>query len=169
MTLSTQLRDLVSRDPSQVLSVDDLRQLDETFRGIDEDDDGEVTRVELRRALADRRAAPFVTESRVDAFLSDVDLDGDGCLTFEELTSATALRRVESLLSQIEHEVATLDPNAEADDATIADTILDPLLEVLGVHEAPARAEAIAKLERTANARVHREHLALAFFAAKRS
>ena len=168
MPLSTKLRDLVTRDPSRVLAADDLRQLDETFGELDDDGDGEITRVELRRALADRKAAPFVTETRVEAFLADVDLDGDGCLTFEELTSATALRRVESLLSQIQHEVATLDPNADADDETLSAAILDPLLEVLGVHAAPARAEALATLERGDDGRVHREQLALAFFAARR-
>lgn len=169
MAISTELRNLLTRDPSVVLGPADLRELDAKFRSIDVDGDGEITRVELSRSLADKQAAPFMTESRVDAFLQDMDLDGDGLLTFEELASATAVRRVEKLLSSIAREVAILDPAGDAGDAAIAEPILDPLLEAIGLYDAPARAAALGKLERGADGRVYPEQLALAVLAAKRS
>ena len=166
MSISTELRELLTRDPSLVLKPDDLQQLDAKFRAIDVDDDGEITRVELRRSLGAGQAAPFMTESRVDAFLREMDLDGDGQLTFEELTSATAVRRVEALLQKLAREVTILDPNGLAGEQTIAEAILDPLLEALGLYDAAARASAIANLERR-DGRVYPEQLALAWFAVK--
>ena len=167
MAISTKLQDLVTRDPSLVLAADDLQQLDAKFSEIDGDGDGEITRAELRRSLGGGQAAPFVTESRVDAFLRDMDLDGDECLTFEELASATAVRHVEQLLAQIAREIVILDPDSDADDAAISEAVLEPLLEAIGLYDAPARARALAKLERGADGRVYPEQLALAFFAAK--
>lgn len=168
MAISTDLRELLTRDPSLVLGSDDLRELDAKFSAIDVDGDGEITRVELRRSLGGAAAAPFMTESRVDAFLRDMDLDGDGQLTFEELTSATAIRRVEAQLDKIAREVAILDPNGDVSEQAIAESILDPLLEALGLYHAPARAAVLAKLERGADGRVYPERLTLALFAAKR-
>ncbi len=167
MAISTDLRELLTRDPGLVLGPDDLRELDAKFSALDVDGDGEITRVELRRSLGAGAAAPFMTESRVDAFLRDMDLDGDGQLTFEELTSATAVRRVEALLGKIAREVAILDPDGDAGERAIAGPILDPLLEALGLYDAPARAAVLAKLERGADGRVDPEQLALAYFAGK--
>lgn len=168
MAISTELRDLVIRDPSLVLSPADLQELDAKFSALDEDNDGEITRVELRRSLGGGQAAPFMTESRVDAFLRDVDLDGDGQLTFEELASATAVRHAETLLAKIAAEVGILDPGGDADDEAISEAILDRLLEAIGLYDADARAAALAKIERRADGRVYPEQLALAYFAAKR-
>ena len=169
MSISTELRDRVARDPSIVLAGGDLQELDAKFNEIDKDGDGEITRVELRRSLGGGgQAAPFVTESRVNAFLRDMDLDGDGCLTFEELASATAVRRLEGLVVRIEHEVALLDPNSDASDASISGGILTPLLEALGLYDASACATAIASLECGPDDRVDREQLALAYFAGAR-
>ena len=167
MAASTKLRELVAHDPSRVLGADELQQLDAMFGELDEDGDGEITRVELRRSLGDRQAAPFVTESRVDAFLRDMDLDGDGSLTFEELTSVTALRQLESVLAQIQNERAILAPNSDVDEEALSEALLDPLLEVLGLHEAARRVTALAGIERGADGRVYPESLALAYFAAK--
>ena len=168
MVLSAELQEQVSRDPSLVLGAQDLQQLDAKFRAIDVDDDGEITRDELRESLGDKQAAPFVTESRVDAFLRDVDLDGDGCLTFEELASATAVRRVESLLGKIENEIAILAPNSDISEGAIPDEVVEPLLENIGLWDADSRALALAKLERGDDGRVYPEQLCLAFFAAKK-
>jgi hypothetical protein len=167
MAISPELRDALIRDPSLVLGADELQELDLKFRELDEDGDGEITRVELRRSLGAGQAAPFMTESRVDAFLREMDLDGDGQLTFEELASATAVRRVEALLVQIAREVVILDPDGDAADEAIRESILDSLLEALGLYDAAARSAGIAAVERRADGRVYPEGLALAFLAAK--
>lgn len=169
MAISTEFRELLTRDPNLVLDADDLLELDAKFRELDQDGDGEITRVELRRSLGGSgSAAPFMTESRVDAFLREMDLDGDGQLTFEELASATAVRRAEALLLQIAREVTILDPHRNASDKAIREPILDGLLEALGLYDAPKRAAVIATLEHGADGRIDPEQLALAFFAARK-
>jgi calcium-binding protein CML len=168
MAISTKLGELLARDPSIVLGPADLRELDAKFRKIDIDGDGEITRAELHRSLDTGHSAPFVVESKVDAFLQDMDLDGDGMLTFEELTSATAVRRVEKLLAAIAREVTILDPGGDANETAVAAQILDRLLDAIGLYDAAARASLLATVERRADGRVDPETLALAFFAAKR-
>lgn len=167
MPISTELREFLTRDPSLVLDAEDLRKLDEKFRELDVDGDGEITRVELRRSLGAGHAAPFMTESRVDEYLREMDLDGDGHVTFEEVASATAVRRVEALLAKIAREVTILDPDGDANEDAIREPILDGLLEAIGLYDAPARAGVIATIERGADGRVYPEQLALAFFAVK--
>lgn len=169
MAISPQLRDRLARDPGLVLGADDLQQLDAKFNKIDVDGDGEITREELRSSLGGGgAAAPFVTESRVESFLKDMDLDGDGSLTFEELASATAVRRVEKLVTQILREEVGLDPNGDADDPSLKEEILDKLLELVGLYDAPEREACLAALERGEDGRAYPEPLALAFFAVKK-
>lgn len=167
MALSSKLHDLIVRDPGRVLGASDLRELDEKFKRIDVDGDGEITRVELRAALGGDETAPFVTESRVDAFLRDVDLDGDGQLTFEELVSSTALHRAATLMARLEHELEARDARCET--GGIAEPLLDDLLEIMGLDDWAARAAIVADVDRGQDGLVHPEALLLAFFTARKA
>ncbi|XP_057548193.1 probable calcium-binding protein CML36 [Amaranthus tricolor] len=60
--------------------------IEETFKMMDLDGDGKITRVELHSIFNRVRVnAPSLTEDEVAEMIKDIDIDGDGCISFQEL------------------------------------------------------------------------------------
>lgn len=58
------------------------KELLHLFKGIDHNDDGNISKTELRAALS--RAGLAVPSSNLDRFFEEVDTNNDGTISFEE-------------------------------------------------------------------------------------
>merc|ERR1711920_1017639 len=56
------------------------------FRTFDQNDDGKISRQELREILQARDVQHHLSEETIEGILKDVDADGDGVIDFEEFT-----------------------------------------------------------------------------------
>ena len=71
---------------SQVMSSDELGGLKETFRLIDKDGDGMLSREEIKEAMETHTG---FNEHNIDALISKVDLDNNGQVNYSEFLAAT--------------------------------------------------------------------------------
>ena len=60
----------------------DEKQLKETFKLFDKDNDGTITKVELKEMMKKLGKEP--SDEEVEAMIKEVDSDGDGQIDFEE-------------------------------------------------------------------------------------
>ncbi|CAO2822251.1 unnamed protein product [Amaranthus hypochondriacus] len=78
-----------ARTRSEELTVKSDQWMEETFKMMDLDGDGKITRVELRSLFKRVRVnAQSMTEDEIADMIKAIDIDGDGCISLQELEAA---------------------------------------------------------------------------------
>jgi calcium-dependent protein kinase len=97
---------------SSSLTEEEMETLRRTFKQIDENNDGTITKNELKHAL-ERSGTNEIKSEELEAILKMADVDGDGSISFEELLLTCVQKKLAAKEERIYEAFCKLDLNGD--------------------------------------------------------